>query len=79
MPQLWSSAEFDEYDDDGNLIEEDDWEEEGWDDEDDWDDDEDGLSNEDLGLCPHGAEQDECDEPDCMGGPEGWEKEDDLF
>lgn len=35
-------------------------------------DDEDGLSNDDLGLCPHGCSDDEgCDEPGCLGGPEG--------
>ena len=55
-----------------------------------WDDDEDlafdpeddlemGVSNEDLGLCPHGCRDDEgCDVPGCLGGPEGMEDEDDL-
>ena len=31
-----------------------------------------GLSNADLGWCPHGATEDEgCEEPGCYGGPEG--------
>lgn len=31
-----------------------------------------GLSNEDLGLCPHGVAADEgCEESGCYGGPEG--------
>ena len=35
---------------------------------------EEGLSNEDLGLCPHGCSDDEgCDEPGCLGGPEGFD------
>lgn len=39
--------------------------------------DEDGLSNEDLGLCPHGSTDDEgCDEPGCYGGPEGMDDAD---
>ena len=35
---------------------------------------EEGVSNYDLGLCPHGCTDDEgCDEPGCNGGPEGFE------
>lgn len=44
--------------------------------DDDEDDDVDALTNEDLGLCPHGATDDEgCEEPGCSGGPEGWDPE----
>ena len=41
-------------------------------------DDEEGLSNEDLGFCPHGCTDDEgCEEPGCPGGPAGWQEDDD--
>jgi hypothetical protein len=36
-----------------------------------------GLTNEDLGLCPHGAADDEgCDEPGCPGGPAAYDRDD---
>jgi len=38
-----------------------------------------GLSNEDLGLCPHGCRDDDgCEEPGCRGGPD-WDEGDDDY
>jgi hypothetical protein len=51
----------------------DDWDDDGyWS---DWDDDQyddQGISNEDLGLCPHGCRDDDgCGIDGCLGGPDG--------